>query len=256
MARTAHRRLPQLAAAALISSAVVAVLPAAALAQGTTAPTTGSQGTGQASAPACSASAFAAAQQKVETALSDRVTQLNKLLGAVDNSSNHLTPSDKTTLTNDISTVELPGIEALQPQVQSATTCAELRTDAHSMVYNFRVYIVMTPQTHLTIVLDDESYIIGQLTSLEPAIQQAINQAQQQGKNVTAAQTAFDDFEAQLSAASSSISGQSATVLAQTPQGAPGNWTVFLNTRTDATNARNDLHTARQDLDAIKRDLG
>ncbi len=56
----------------------------------------------------------------------------------------------------------------------SATTCAGLRAVARSMVYNYRVYVVMTPQTHLTVVLDDETYIEGVLVNLEPQIATAI----------------------------------------------------------------------------------
>ena len=42
------------------------------------------------------------------------------------------------------------------------------------MVYNYRVYVVMTPQTHLTVVIDDETSIEGVLVNLEPQIATAI----------------------------------------------------------------------------------
>ena len=45
------------------------------------------------------------------------------------------------------------------------------------MVFNYRVYVVMTPQTRLTVVLDDETYIEGVLVNLEPQIATAIQNA-------------------------------------------------------------------------------
>lgn len=214
-----------------------------------------SSGPAQASSPRCTPGTFTQAQQLVETALSNRVTQLNNLVGAVDNSSNHLTSSDKFTLANDLTGVELPGIQALQPEAQSAGNCAQLRTVAHAMVFSFRVYIVMTPQTHLTIVVDDETYVEGVFTNLESTITNAIAAAKAQGRDVTAAQGAFNDLQTQVMAAQSETSGLSSTVLAQTPAGAPGNWQVFLSARTSATNARNDLRVAYGDLAQIRMDL-
>ena len=156
---------------------------------------------------------------------------------------------------NDITNVELPGIQALQTQVQSATTCAGLRAVARSMVFNYRVYVVMTPQTHLTIVFDDETYIEGVFVNLEPQIATAIQNAQAAGKDVTAAQAAFTDLKSQVSTAQGETSGQSAQILAQTPTGYPGNWQVFLTAAPTPANAHTDLHAAYADAQHIRTDL-
>ena len=207
------------------------------------------------SRPACTPSVFSQAQQRVEANLAARVTQLNALQSAVNATSNQLTSGDRQTLQNDITNVELPGIQALQPQAQQATTCAQLFKVAHPMVFNFRVYVVMTPQTHLTIVADDETYVEGQLANLEPVIAQAIQNAQAHGKDVTAAQAAFTDLKSQVSAAQSATAGQAAQVLAQTPAGYPGNWPVFLTARADLVSAHTDLHSAYADAQKIRVDL-
>jgi len=232
------------------STAIAAASPTVA-----TAATTGPTGMTLPSRPVCTPAVFGQAQQRVEANLAARLSQLDALQRAVGDSANHLTSGDRQTLQNDITTVELPGIEALQPQVQEATTCAQLLRDAHSMVFDYRVFVVMTPQTHLTIVADDETYVEGQLVSLEPAIARAIQNAQAQGKNVTAAQAAFTDLKGQVSAAQGATGGRAVQVLAQTPSGYPGNWPVFLTTRTDLVNARNDLHSAYTDARQIRADL-
>jgi len=220
-----------------------------------TSTTTGSgSGSGQPSRPTCTAAVFGQAQQRVEADLSARVTQLNSLLSAVD-AATQLTAGDRQTLQDDISTTELPGIEALQPQVQQATTCAQLFKAAHAMVFNFRVFVVMTPQTHMTIVADTETFVEGQIVNLEPAIAQAIQNAQAHGKDVSGAQAAFTDLKNQVSAAQAATAGQAAQVLAQTPAGFPGNWPVFLSARTNLVNAHNDLHAAFTDAKQIRSDL-
>jgi hypothetical protein len=123
------------------------------------------------------------------------------------------------------------------------------------MVYNYRVYVVMTPQTHLTIVLDDEAFVEGVFVNLEPQIATAIQNAQANGKDVTPAQAAFADLKSQVTSAQGATNGQAAQVLAQTPQGFPGNWPVFLTARTNAVNARRDLRSAYADAQRIKADL-
>jgi hypothetical protein len=210
----------------------------------------------QPSRPLCTPTVFGQAQQLVEAQLSGRVTQLNTLLGAVDDPSNQLTSADRQTLQTDISTVESPGIQGLQTTVQGATLCAQLLADAHSMVFSYRVYLVMTPQTHLTMVADRETYVEGLFVGLEPTVASAIESAQSRGKNVTAAQAAYNDLQAQVTAAQSATDGLSTQILAQTPEGYPGNWQVFLAARTSTTNARNDLQTADNDASQIRQDLG
>jgi len=260
-----HNLARRIAAGALSAGAAVGLVlmvpgaafaaPSANSAAGPTTSTAQSTTSTQVSSPRCTSTLFGQAQQLVEADLAARVTQLNALSAAAGNTANHLTTGDRQTLTNDISNVELPGIEGLQTQAQAATTCAGLRAVAHSMVYNYRVYLVMTPQTHLTIVLDDETYVEGVFGNLEPQIATAIQNAQTAGKDVTAAQAAFTDLKNQVSSAQGQTNGQSALVLAQTPTGYPGNWNVLLTARTDATNAHSDLHSAYTDLEHIRTDL-
>jgi hypothetical protein len=259
------RRMAAGAAAAGAVSALVVMGPGAAFAAPpsnsaggtttTTSSTAGATTTTQVSNPRCTPATFTQAQQLVEADLAGRVTQLDALSSAVDNTANHLSTGDRQTLGNDITGFELPGIQSLQSQVQQVATCVGLRTVARSMVFNYRVYLVMTPQTHLTIVVDDETYIEGVFVNLEPQIATAIQNAQAAGKDVSAAQAAFSDLKSQVSTAQGETSGQAALLLAQTPTGYPGNWQVFLTARTDATNAHTDLRAAYADAERIRTDL-
>jgi len=237
----------------IVAAGTFAAFPAAALAA--TPRSSAPSGSSQPSDPACTPAVFSQAQQKVETDLAHRVSQLNSLLAEVNQPSGHLAPGDKQTLVNDISGFELPGIQGLQAQVQQATTCAQLRADAHSMVFDYRVYVVMTPQTELTIGADDETYVEDRFVALEPVIAAAIQNAKAHGKDVTAAEAAFDDLKSQVGAAQSETHGLSVQLLQQEPHGYPANWQVFLAARTSESNARTDLHTAYADAEQIREDL-
>ena len=258
----------------LTAVAVITMLPSAAAASGrkqestttteeststpqaSTSTTVGSTSSANApSNPACTPSVFAQAQQLVQTELTGRIVQLQQLSSEVANTANYLTPSDRQALENDIDGFELPGIEALKTQTEQATTCAQLRDDAHSMVFTYRVYLVMTPQTHLTIVADNETDIENLLSSLEPTINSAIEKAQTNGANVSGSEVAFKELKTLVAAAQDETSGLSAQLLAQTPAGSPGNWQVFLQARTNLTTAHNDLHSAYADALQVKADL-
>ena len=92
--------------------------------------------------------------------------------------------------------------------------------------------------------------------NLEPQIASAIQAAQAAGKDVTGAQSRLQrTCERRWQPAQGASNGEAAQVLAQTPQGYPGNWQVFLTARTDATNARTDLRAAYADGKQIRSDL-
>jgi len=187
--------------------------------------------------------------------LTNRVSQLQTLIGRT-SAAKSLTSSDSATLQHDLTQVELPGISALEQKVPADTTCAELWTDAHDMVFDYRVYLVMTPQTDLVIAADTESAVTTSVQSLYPTITAAIQSAQSSGKNVSGAQQAYSDLQTQVSAAANGVADVSAAVLAQTPTGYPGNASVFQGARSSVDAAAAHLRTADDDLKTITGDLG
>jgi len=173
------------------------------------------------------------------------------------NGSSSLSASDKGSLLSYLQTTELPGIQALQSKVPTDTTCPQLRQDAHSMVYDYRVFYVMTPKADLVAVNDEAMAVTGTLDGLEPAISAWIQSAQGQGEDTSGAQAAFADYQSEVSAAGGfATTAQSATLLAQAPGQFPATVPVFQQARTNLANAANDLGAARQDLATIVADLG
>lgn len=257
--RTAGRSIAVAVAAGmatvLLSGAAFAADAPRLSALGTT--TTSAGGTSGAtgpSSPLCSASTLAQAKTLVESELAARVSQLNLLVSRV-NEAAHVTTGDRSALSSTLTQNELPGIEGLQTKVPGDATCAEVRQDAHTMVFSYRVYLVMTPETDLVIGTDTATAVDTTLAGWETAIGNRIDAAKAKGKDVTDAEAAFADYQTQVGAVQPLLASQSATLLALTPAGYPGNAATSHQARTNLHTARTDLRAARADLLRIRTDL-
>lgn len=197
---------------------------------------------------------FNVAKKYVEAQLAARQQRLSNLTSEV-SKAEHLSSADRATLSSDLSS-ETTGIDALVAKVPNDTTWAELQADAKAMVVDYRVYVVMSPQVHETIAADTATTIEQRVQAAEPQIEALIKYEQSQGKNVDAAQTAYEGLVVEINQAAHDTAGVSALVLAQTPAGYPGNAPIFTNARSNLDQARTALHTARGDLHTIAKVLG
>ncbi|MGO9342356.1 MAG: hypothetical protein ACLP6E_07530 [Acidimicrobiales bacterium] len=234
----------------VLGAAVGGLFPATAFAATPASGSTGSaSGTGSPSDPRCTPADLPAAKGYVEGLLKARVVRLERLTAQV-GTARYVTASDKAELESELSN-ELSGMQSLEQQLPGDTTCAELVTNAETMVFNYRVYYVMTPQTELVVVADTETGVASDIVRWEPGIQAAITYEAAHGKDVAKAQKALDDMKAQLTDALGTLDGVSSTVLAQTPSGYPGNHVVFVAARNRCADAFSDLGHARADLGTI-----
>jgi hypothetical protein len=177
---------------------------------------------------------------------------LHKLSGAIGNST-ALTTADRATLTTDVGNA-LAGLGALQQKVPSDATCAAVAADAHTMVAGYRVFVVLSPQVHLTIAADTEMALANALEGLEPKIAERITSAKQKGRTTSAAESTFSDFQNQVKTAATSSSGVATPVLALTPASYPGSRQTLENARTSLATGRVALMRARADLRTLKAD--
>jgi hypothetical protein len=203
----------------------------------------------------CNPSAVTQVQERIGTELAGRTAQLDTLIVRI-NGAVSLASTDRAALVSDIDQTELPGIQSLQAKVPQDATCMQLRQDARGMVFDYRVYLVMTPQTDLVIASDALIHAEGVFADVEPVASQRIQYAAAHGVDVAGAQSALAGYRSDVGSAQSLTSGESTTLLAQSPAGYPGNRSVFLQARTNLSNARNDLRAARSDLRQLIGDLG
>ncbi len=193
-------------------------------------------------------------QAKLISDLQARVQTLGQLTTSV-TSSKTLSPQDRSTLGGLLSN-ETSGITQLLAQVQAATpqttTLAQLNADGKSMYDNYRVYVVMARQVHLTEAADSQTVAETKIENNEPKIQAAISK----GGNPPDAVQAYNDLVAQTTAATKAT-GQAniPAVLAATPQGWPGDQPLLDSARSALGQAGTDLKAARGDLDTIRNVL-
>ncbi len=168
---------------------------------------------------------FIAAQQALEAQLASRLTRLQHLEADV-TAATSLSANTASTLEARLSTEE-SSIDSLIAKVPTDTTSAELRADRAAMLKDNRVYAVMSPQVfesieaslvqvQVTTMQGNEPTLQTEVASLEglPGYQNALNH--------------FNTYVARLSNWATKIVTVEDVVLAQTPQGFPGNTATFV----------------------------
>ena len=210
-------------------------VPAAAYASSTTTTT----------APSAS---FIAAQQALEAQLASRLTRLQHLNADVTGATT-FSANAASTLEARLSTEE-SSIDSLIAKVPTDTTFAELRADRAAMLKDNRVYAVMSPQVFESI---EASLVQVQVTTMqgnEPTLQTEV--ASLSGlPGYQNALNHYNSYVARLSNWSTKIVTIETVVLAQTPQGFPGNTSVFVAENHQVLDANIALAYAAYDASII-----
>jgi hypothetical protein len=168
---------------------------------------------------------FLAAQKALELQLANRSTQLGHLVADV-TAATTLSASASSTLQARLSTEEA-SINALIAKVPTDTTKAELNADRAAMLKDNRVYAVMSPQVFEMI---EASVVASQVTTMQG------NEATLQSETASIiglpgyknALNHYNNYVLRLSNWSTRIVAVESIVIAQTPQGYPGNTKVFV----------------------------
>lgn len=203
------------------------------------------------------AGAGAAARLKVEQALANariqgRISTLHALsLAAQD--SKYLTSDERGALDKQI-TSDLSGLTSLAAQMGDATTVSAVRTDESAMVDDYRVYMLMAPQTRLVDALAAETDAATTLQKAESALQQLL--VKQPGGGSTQQKSELADLQSQITQAQAAIGSDVATVLAIQPgPDASSIESALAPVRSSVKSARKDLVQARQDAKELRDSL-
>jgi len=192
-------------------------------------------------------------KQRADAEIQRRLTTLQADSALVSKAS-HLSDSDRDALTSLI-TADQNGLTALKDTIDADTDLATARNDARRIVTDFRIYVLVEPQVHLTVAADRVSAIADRFADLDTKLQAKIDAAKQAGKDTGAEQQALDDAKANVADASTAASGVPSSVLALTPAGYPANRDTLVQARQDLETARTDLKTARNDVATVVQDL-
>lgn len=143
---------------------------------------------------------------------------------------------------------DVAGLTELRAKVAAETTLEAVRADARSMVEDYRVYLLVRPQVHLTLAADVESAALTRLRTLHGKLAEAVTAAKSAGRDVGDAEAKLAHLKSELDATESALSGLVNDLLAVQP-GPDG---AAIKAKTTA--ARADVRTARTHLRAAATD--
>jgi hypothetical protein len=188
---------------------------------------------------------------RCESAITNRQTQIDVLNNRMA-VAKWLTSSHHSTLGGDLSAAS-SGLTTLNSQIQGVTTLKQLAPLCKDIVYNFRIYVLRTPQVHLTIGGDAETAVVAKLQGVSPKLDAAIKAAQAKGQDVGNAPTLYADFTAKVADAAAKSNGASDTIVALTVDqyNAGSAKPVLQTTYQNLVLAHGDLIAARQDAQQI-----
>ena len=236
------------------TAALTVLVPAGAAVAATSSSSSGNQPTAGKSPSAANDSRWQKVHEALVAALQARVRTLARLTTSV-NTDRTLSPQDKNALNSRLSS-ETSGIGRLLTTVEAATpqntTIAQLRADAKEMVDNYRVYLVMSRQVHLTEAADAQTSAEIKIEGNESRIDAAIGRA----GNPPAAVAAYNDLVRQVANATTATGdAHIPEVLAVTPKGYPGDAGPLRSARSALGQAHTDLTAARGELQSIRNVL-
>lgn len=191
-------------------------------------------------------------QSRADAMITNRITDLNKLLSRTQNDP-RLATDEKTTLTNSITTT-ITNLQNLKAKIDADTDVTTAKTDAQSIVTSYRIYMVFEPQTRLLIIIDNLQTASTNVSNLVTKVQNLLNTLKGEGKDTTGAQTALTDIATQLTTITtllttdkSLLTGVNAT--SSNPQ------SVLTQVRKDLATVRSDFAKIRSDFASMREDI-
>lgn len=218
-----------------------------------TAPTTTATATSSTSGRAAAGAARLQAVKALAGArVQGRISTLHALSLAVQDSK-YLTSDERAALDSQIN-ADLSGLSTLAGKMSNETTAAAVRGDENAMVDDYRVYMLMAPQTRLVDGMAAETDAASTLQKAYTALQELL--AKQSGGGTSQQKTELADLQSQITAGQAAIGNEVATVLAIKPgPDASSIESALAPGKSAAKTARKDLVQARQDAKDLRGSL-
>ncbi|BCJ71415.1 hypothetical protein CS0771_09590 [Catellatospora sp. IY07-71] len=154
------------------------------------------------------------AAKKLTTARIDGRLAMLKVSGVAIRNAARLTDAHQAALQKIID-ADLAGLTELRAKVAAETTVEAVRADARSMVEDYRVYLLVRPQVHLTVAADVESAALARLREAHGKLAEAVAAAKAAGRDIGDAEAKLAHLKAELDAVD--LAGVADTLLAVEP---------------------------------------
>ena len=194
-------------------------------------------------------------KERCDTAIERRLTDLDRAESRLDEV-DALTDAHAATLDGIVDATDA-GLVDLREAIAAATEKAEVRDLCGQIAPDYRVYLVVLPQAHMTVGADRVDVAVARADELVTAFDEAVLTAAAAGADVTEAVAHRDAAVAHVRTADESAAGVADSVLAVTPgtyNAGPG--ADALNSARVALRAsHSELHAAHEDAHAAARAL-
>lgn len=178
-----------------------------------------------------------------------RLAALDKLTALIQ-SAQKLSSSDKTSLMAEVSTTT-SGLGTLKTELENDATLEGTRTNAKSIVSEYRVYALVMPKVHLVKIADDQFAAETALSSAATKLQARLTSLKDQGKDVSSLLTTLADMNAKIADAQKISTSVQASVMKLQPSDYNSDHTILQGYNTQLKAAHAELVTARKDADII-----
>ena len=196
-----------------------------------------------------------AIKERCDNAIERRLTDLDRAEARLDEV-DALTDEHAATLAGIIGATE-SGLTELQSAIAAATERAEVRELCGQIAPDYRVYLVVLPQAHLTVGADRVDLAVARADELVFAFDAAVATAEAAGADVTEAVAHRDAAVGHVRTADESAAGVADSVLVVTPDSynaGPGA-AALDSARSALRTSHSELHAAHADAHAAARAL-
>jgi hypothetical protein len=206
-------------------------------------------GTSNTTTAGSGATQLATIRGAADTAVKARISKLETLKSRITESKD-LTAPHQSGMLAEITSDE-NGLTTLDATVQSDATSATATADAGKIVTQYRVYVLEVPKFNEVMAADAIAAANVNLQAAIPKFSAALAARQQNGVDISAAQTALADLNAKASAIARTNGEMVEPLLAMTPAGYPANRPTMISTRQALGTELNQVKTARSDITTI-----
>lgn len=195
------------------------------------------------SAHAADGTGLQAGKDKCNAAIDHRHTTL----AALDQRANAavaLTAAHRSTIETTIDATNT-GLDSLKPAIDAATDRATLTAACHPITVDYRVYVLVVPQSSMAIGFDIDAAAVTTLDAFETSADAIIAAEKALGKDTTAAEATLASLRIESGAVAAAIDGKADNVLTVKPADWNADNAVLKPYRESLATAVGHLRTAR-----------
>jgi len=178
-----------------------------------------------------------------------RITALNEASKVVAQTEK-LSAGDKQALTYEINST-VAGLTALKGKLAVDTTLIDARTDARSILTQYRVYALVLPKARLVKVADGQIALEAKFSDLSTKFLQRFSELKAAGQDISTLEVTLSNMNIKVENASAISAAIQTKVIALQPSDYNTDHTILSGDRDQLKTAHDDLTAARADAKTI-----